>query len=119
MVGRKHPDTIARSWPWSSSGKFGQNPAVGGQRTRYRVAMDWVPLAGGGADLSQQTAVLGERSIKLTTKERDLLGYLAQNPGRTVTRQELLVNVWGNPAAGSEEPMRLVSRAAEQLGKPH
>lgn len=67
--------------------------------------MDWVPLAGGGVDLSQQLAVLGERKVRLTTKERDLLGYLARHPGRTVTRSELLVHVWGNPATGSEEPV--------------
>ena len=67
--------------------------------------MDWVPLAGGGADLSQQIVVLGERRLRLTTKERDLLAYLAQHPGRTITRGELLTAVWRNPAHGSEEPV--------------
>lgn len=67
--------------------------------------MDWVPLAGGGADLSQQVVELGERRLRLTTKERDLLAYLAANPGRTVTRQELIVKVWGHPAHASDEPV--------------
>jgi DNA-binding response OmpR family regulator len=64
-----------------------------------------IPLSGGSADLSQQMVVFGDRTIRLTTKERDLLAYLAENPGRTITRRELLVNVWGNPAHGSEEPV--------------
>lgn len=67
--------------------------------------MQWIPLSGGGADLSQQVIVLGARKLRLTTKERDVLAYLARNPGRTVTRQELLVHVWGNPASGSHEPV--------------
>ncbi|APR87429.1 Adenylate cyclase [Minicystis rosea] len=67
--------------------------------------MDWVPLVGGGADLSQQVLVLGDRRVRLTSKERDLLAYLAQNPGRTITRRELLVNVWGSPAHASDEPV--------------
>src|SRR4029079_1394539 len=53
----------------------------------------------------QQVVVLGERRVRLTTKERDLLAYFAANPGRTVTRRELIVNVWGNPAHASEEPV--------------
>ncbi len=83
--------------------------------------MDWIPLAGGGVDLSQQLAVIAERSVRLTTKERDLLAYLAQNPGRTVTRQELLVNVWGNPASGSEEPVySAIKRLRAKIdGGPH
>ncbi|MFT3771830.1 MAG: protein kinase [Minicystis sp.] len=66
---------------------------------------EWIPLAGGGADLSQQLVVMGERRLRLTTKERDLLAYLARRPGRTVTRQELVVEVWGNPAQASHEPV--------------
>jgi predicted ATPase/DNA-binding winged helix-turn-helix (wHTH) protein len=64
-----------------------------------------VPLFGGSADLSQQLVVIGGRTIRLTTKERDLLAHFACNPRRTITRQELLVKVWGNPAHGSDEPV--------------
>jgi predicted ATPase/DNA-binding winged helix-turn-helix (wHTH) protein len=67
--------------------------------------MAWVPLCGGGADLSQQTVEIDGRRERLTTKERDLLAYLAQNPGRTVTRRELLVRVWGHAENASEEPV--------------
>ncbi len=67
--------------------------------------MAWVPLKGGGADLAQQWLVLGADRVRLTTKERDLLAYLAANPGRTITRRELLVKVWGHPESASEEPV--------------
>ncbi len=67
--------------------------------------MAWVPLRGGGADLSQQTVEIDGKRDRLTTKERDLLAYLAANPGRTITRRELLVRVWGHPESGSEEPV--------------
>ncbi len=33
--------------------------------------------------------------ITLTKKEYELLSYLARNPGKTVTREELLEKVWG------------------------
>jgi predicted ATPase/tetratricopeptide (TPR) repeat protein len=64
-----------------------------------------VLLAGGTADLAQQVVCLGDGRIRLTTKERDLLAYLAEHPDRTVTRAELLVHVWGHPATASEEPV--------------
>lgn len=69
------------------------------------LAMQWVPLSGGGADLSQQILVLDGKRSRLTTKERDLLAYLAQRPKTTVTRRELLVNVWGHAGSASEEPV--------------
>jgi predicted ATPase/DNA-binding winged helix-turn-helix (wHTH) protein len=67
--------------------------------------MEWVPLDGGGVDLSQQVIVRGDERVHLTTKERDLLAYLAQRPGRTVTRRELMTEVWGSSPRASEEPV--------------
>ncbi len=67
--------------------------------------MAWVPLTGGGADLAQQVLVLGAERVRLTTKERDLLAYFAEHPGRTITRPELLEKVWGRSPSASEEPV--------------
>jgi len=66
---------------------------------------EWVRLEGGSADLSQQILVMGEERIRLTTKERDLLAYLAHNPDRTITRAELLTQVWGVAPTASDEPI--------------
>jgi len=38
---------------------------------------------------------LGDRRIKLTPKEHDLLEHLARNAGKTVPREEMLRQVWG------------------------
>ena len=46
-------------------------------------------------DLVRSVAVVGDRTIRLTTKECALLAYLAARPGQTVPRDELLVAVWG------------------------
>ncbi|NUO53942.1 MAG: AAA family ATPase [Polyangiaceae bacterium] len=83
--------------------------------------MDSVHIAGGRADLAQQIVCIGDARVRLTTKERDVLAYLAQNPGRTVTRSELLVQVWKNPASGSEEPVySVVKRLRAKIDRgPH
>jgi predicted ATPase/DNA-binding winged helix-turn-helix (wHTH) protein/Tfp pilus assembly protein PilF len=46
-------------------------------------------------DTRQQLAHGAEGSQRLTTKEIQLLLYLVANPGRTIPREELLVEVWG------------------------
>ena len=33
--------------------------------------------------------------VPLTTREFDLLAYVARRPGRTVSREQLLAEVWG------------------------
>lgn len=38
---------------------------------------------------------IGDRDIELPKKEFDLLYFLAQNPNRVFSREELLENVWG------------------------
>lgn len=83
--------------------------------------MDWLPLAGGRADLTQQIVVMGETQQRLTTKERDVLVYLAANHGRTVTRDELLVHVWRSPAHASNEPVySVIKRLRAKIDRgPH
>jgi DNA-binding response OmpR family regulator len=38
---------------------------------------------------------VGETTLQLTLMESELLRYLAENPGRPVSRKEILENVWG------------------------
>ncbi len=54
-----------------------------------------VDLPQGKADLSRQEVRFddGERS-ELSEREVELLRYLASNPGRAISRDELLANVW-------------------------
>jgi predicted ATPase/DNA-binding winged helix-turn-helix (wHTH) protein len=46
-------------------------------------------------DTRQQLVHRAEGSSRITTKETQLFLYLVSNPGRTIPREELLVEVWG------------------------
>jgi two-component system alkaline phosphatase synthesis response regulator PhoP len=46
-------------------------------------------------DFNQKTALLDSRPLSLTRKEFDLLALLIQNAGDVVTREMLLLRVWG------------------------
>jgi DNA-binding response OmpR family regulator len=49
-------------------------------------------------DLPGRTARRGDRPVELTTKEFDLLTYLMRNPGRVLTKDQILTHVWGYDA---------------------
>jgi DNA-binding response OmpR family regulator len=51
-------------------------------------------------DLERRQVTIAGRAEHLTTKEFDLLAYLAANPGRIFTRDQLLSRVWGYDYAG-------------------
>jgi len=55
-----------------------------------------IELPQGVADLARSEVRFrdGER-VELSEKEVELLRYLAANPGRTISRDELLLRVWG------------------------
>jgi len=46
-------------------------------------------------DRSSYTVVSGEEKINLPKKEFELLHFLAENPGKVFSRDELLQNIWG------------------------
>lgn len=46
-------------------------------------------------DRSSYTVMAGENIITLPKKEFELLFFLAQNPGKVFSRDELLQNIWG------------------------
>jgi DNA-binding response OmpR family regulator len=51
-------------------------------------------------DTAARTCDADGIDVTLTATEFDLLGYLARNPGRVFTREQLLESVWG-PGAGA------------------
>jgi two-component system KDP operon response regulator KdpE len=53
-------------------------------------------------NLLTRLVTVRERKVRLTPKEFDLLCYLAQNPGRVITRSALLSTLWGE--AGAQQP---------------
>lgn len=60
-----------------------------------------VEIDGCTIDLTASTATRGGDAIALTTREVEIVRYLARHAGRVVSRGELLQNVW-RVAAGSE-----------------
>ncbi|GLZ31799.1 DNA-binding response regulator [Lentzea sp. NBRC 105346] len=54
-------------------------------------------------DLAQRGATLGGEPIALSRREFDLLAYLAQRPGRVISRRELIQAVWGHPYVGDDK----------------
>lgn len=66
-------------------------------------------------DLGRQEGVReGAEPVALTSKEVEILRYLAGHRERVVTRQEFLVGVWGYPA-GSEIETRTVENTIGKL----
>jgi DNA-binding response OmpR family regulator len=50
-------------------------------------------------DAAERTARAGDRLLNLTAKEFDLLWFLASNPNRVFSRDQLMHRVWGYSAA--------------------
>jgi DNA-binding response OmpR family regulator len=49
----------------------------------------------GPVDLARRVVRREDQDRTLTTKEAELLAYLADNAGRDIPREELLTEVWG------------------------
>ncbi|HEY5159854.1 MAG TPA: response regulator transcription factor [Gaiellaceae bacterium] len=70
-------------------------------------------------DTRARKALLGERELKLTAKEFDLLAALAADPGAAVTRRALFEKVWESRWFGSTKTIDVhVSSLRHKLGDP-
>lgn len=54
-------------------------------------------------DVAARVVSRNDTEVTLTPKEFDLLVYLAERPGRVVSRRELLTEVWRQPYAGTDK----------------
>ncbi len=64
--------------------------------SRDREEVDKILRAGAlSIDMAKRKVLLNRCQLNLTAKEFDLLGCLAQNPGKVFSRRELLHRVWG------------------------
>jgi DNA-binding response OmpR family regulator len=62
---------------------------------------------------------MGDRDIALTPKEFDLLSCLAEDPGRALTRQEILERAWGGHWYGPSKVLDVhVASLRKKLGDP-
>jgi len=68
-------------------------------------------------DIAAGRALRGRRQLELTARETDLLALLLRAPGRTVTRERALAEIW----SGAAEPNvvdRYITRLRRKLGEP-
>lgn len=62
---------------------------------RSHVKSEQLTLGAVVIDFRRQQATKGRKAVHLTRREYDVLQYLAERPGRIVTRDVLLREVWG------------------------
>jgi two-component system response regulator MprA len=68
-------------------------------------------------DLETRSATRGGRAIELTGRESDLLALLLREPGRVISREHAIEEIW-NDAAESNVVDRYVTRLRRKLGDP-
>ncbi len=76
------------------------------------------PLAYGALQIDPRTreVLAGDRKVELTSKEFDLLYFLAQHPGQVFTRTQLLDRVWGYEFFGDASTVTVhVRRLREKI----
>jgi two-component system, OmpR family, manganese sensing response regulator len=74
-----------------------------------------------GLDLDNQLAYVSGRSIELSEKETQLLGYLMQHAGQVLTHSQIQAHLWGNNPPNSNvlaALVRLLRRKIEVKGSP-
>jgi DNA-binding response OmpR family regulator len=60
---------------------------------------DWLVLGDLEIDLLAREVRVGGRDVRLAAREFDLLAFLARNPRRVFTREQIMQSVWGYTAA--------------------
>ncbi len=109
-------DYIAK--PFSLAELLARIEAVLRRSAERPRAMSKLVIAGREIDFDRREAKLPDGTIvKLPQREAEVLAYLAANPGRAVSRDELLSRVWGfDPRGVATRTVDMaVARIREQL----
>ena len=61
-------------------------------------------------DLTTRRVIRSDRAIDLTMKEFELLKYLMSNPGKVLTRDKIIENVWGYDYRGESNVIEVYIR---------
>jgi two-component system KDP operon response regulator KdpE len=88
------------------------------RRTSFPAGIEDKVLKLGGIeiDFEARRIIVQDEQIRLTTKEFDLLFYLAAHPNKTITHRELLQAVWGPDYGGEQEYLRVfVNRLRKKI----
>jgi DNA-binding response OmpR family regulator len=82
---------------------------------------DKAPLLNGpvSVDGARRRVHVGDREVRLTRKEFDLLAELVRRPGLVLTREQLLERVWGYDHPGETRTVDVhVRQLRKKLGEP-
>ena len=85
--------------------------------TRRGQPSDSLAYADLSLDVAARTATRGGRALELTGRETALLELLLRRPGRTVTREHALEEIWDD-AAEANVVDRYITRLRRKLGDP-
>lgn len=89
--------------PFSANELLARVEAVLRRTPERPVAVDRLEVGGITVDLSRREIVFADDTRRtLSEMESGILEYLASNPGRVVSRDELLARVWGIDADASD-----------------
>jgi len=69
-------------------------------------------------DLEKHRVLINDRQIKLTPVEFRLLAYLASNPDKVLTFDQILVNVWGSEYGGNRDYVHVYISHLRRLIEP-
>lgn len=84
----------------------------GGTQTTRELSAGRVRLA-----LGERRAYVGDDEVALTATEYDLLAYLMRRPGRVLSREQLISEVWGySPATGTRTVDVHIAQLRAKLG---
>lgn len=69
-------------------------------------------------DNKRHTVVAGDKSVSLTLKEYDLLHYLMLNKGIVLTRDSIMLDVWGSEFEGESRTVDMhIKTLRQKLGE--
>lgn len=78
-----------------------------------------VNIGGYKISKSQRTVFFEDEEIQLTNKEFELLNYLSENKNNLISREQILINVWGEDYFGSDrvvdDTIRRLRRKVDKL----
>ena len=88
------------------------------RRSGDAIEEDTITVAGLQLDLNAHEATLDGRDLELTARAFDLLAYLANRPGKLISKRELLAEVWRQPYGGADKTVDVhVSWLRKELGE--
>jgi DNA-binding response OmpR family regulator len=119
---------VTEDWGLQDFVLFGASPAELESRIRFCLQRDRGRGQSGPRQVSGESGLLIDetsyqarisgRVLDLTYKEFELLRYLAENPGRVFTREQLLGEVWGQDYFGGTRTVDVhIRRLRAKLGE--